>query len=57
MYNELPPIDLMIRTSGELRLSNFMMYQASYAEFYFPNVFFITACFLKYLFITRELFI
>ena len=40
MYNDLPPLDFVIRTSGELRLSNFMMYQASYAEFYFPNVYF-----------------
>ena len=30
----------MIRTSGEYRLSNFMMYQNSYAEFYFPDVYF-----------------
>ena len=35
MYNELPPIDLMIRTSGELRISNFLMYELSYAELYF----------------------
>ena len=40
LYQELPDVDLMIRTSGELRLSNFMMYQASYAEFYFPKVLF-----------------
>ncbi len=40
MYQDLPPLDFVIRTSGELRLSNFMMYQASYAEFYFPNVLF-----------------
>ncbi len=38
MYNELPPIDLLIRTSGELRISNFMMYELSYAELYFPEV-------------------
>lgn len=38
MYNELPPIDLLIRTSGELRISNFMMYELSYAELYFPKV-------------------
>jgi len=38
LYHELPPIDLLIRTGGELRLSNFMLYQMSYAEFYFTNV-------------------
>ena len=37
MYNELPPIDLMIRTSGELRISNFLMYELSYAELYFTE--------------------
>ena len=40
MYQDLPPLDFVIRTSGELRLSNFMMYQASYAELYFPKVYF-----------------
>ena len=40
LYQDLPPLDFVIRTSGELRLSNFMMYQASYAEFYFPHVLF-----------------
>jgi undecaprenyl diphosphate synthase len=40
LYQDLPPLDFVIRTSGELRLSNFMMYQASYAEFYFPDVYF-----------------
>ena len=40
LYQDLPPLDFVIRTSGELRLSNFMMYQASYAEFYFPEVLF-----------------
>lgn len=37
MYNDLPDVDLMIRTSGELRLSNFLLWQNSYAEFYFPE--------------------
>lgn len=38
MYNELPPIDYLIRTSGEERISNFMMYELSYAEMYFPKI-------------------
>jgi len=40
MYNELPDIDLMIRTSGEVRISNFMLWQLSYAELYFPKCYF-----------------
>lgn len=34
----LPDLDLVIRTSGEQRLSNFMLWQSSYAELYFTNV-------------------
>lgn len=33
-----PEADLLIRTSGESRISNFILYQAAYAELYFPNV-------------------
>ena len=34
----LPPVDLMIRTSGEIRVSNFLLWQLSYAEMYFTKV-------------------
>ena len=34
---DMPDPDLIIRTSGECRLSNFMLWQASYAEMYFPQ--------------------
>ena len=37
LYQDLPDIDLMIRTSGELRLSNFLLWENAYAEFYFPE--------------------
>lgn len=35
---ELPDLDLLIRTSGELRISNFLLWQLAYAELYFPSV-------------------
>ncbi len=35
---ELPPLDLLIRTSGEVRLSNFLLWQAAYAEMLFLDV-------------------
>lgn len=41
LYHELPDVDLVIRTSGELRISNFMLYQSSYAEYYFPETLFL----------------
>ena len=54
LYQDLPPIDLLIRTGKEHRLSNFMLYQAFYAELYFVDTYFPDfddACFdeaLKY---------
>lgn len=32
-----PPVDLLIRTSGDIRLSNFLLWQAAYAEFWFTK--------------------
>ena len=40
LEQDLPPLDCVIRTSGELRISNFMPYQSSYAEYYFPKILF-----------------
>ena len=40
LYNDLPDLDYVIRTSGEERISNLMLWQISYAEFYFPKVYF-----------------
>ncbi len=34
---DMPPLDLLIRTSGEHRLSNFLLWQAAYAEFWFTD--------------------
>ena len=39
MTKELPPVDLMIRSSGECRLSNFLLWQLSYAEFIFDEAY------------------
>ncbi len=35
----MPDVDLLIRTSGEQRISNFMLWQSAYAEFYFTKTF------------------
>ena len=40
MYQDLPPLDYVIRTSGEMRTSNFMLWESSYAEYYFPKTYF-----------------
>jgi undecaprenyl diphosphate synthase len=34
----LPDVDLLIRTGGELRISNFLIWQAAYSEYYFTEV-------------------
>ncbi|MGL4337128.1 MAG: isoprenyl transferase [Turicibacter sp.] len=38
MTSDLPQLDLMIRTSGEQRISNFLLWQLAYAELYFTDV-------------------
>ena len=40
LYQDLPPIDLLIRTGREHRLSNFMLYESFYAEIYFCDTLF-----------------
>lgn len=37
-YNDVPDPELIIRTSGELRLSNFLLWQSAYSELVFPDV-------------------
>lgn len=37
LYNNLPEPDLIVRTSGEQRISNFLLWQSAYSEFYFTN--------------------
>jgi undecaprenyl diphosphate synthase len=37
-YPDMPEVDLVIRTSGEQRISNFMLWQVAYAEWMFPRV-------------------
>ncbi len=36
--HDLPPVDLLIRTSGEQRISNFLLWQIAYAELYFTHI-------------------
>jgi undecaprenyl diphosphate synthase len=36
--NSLPELDLLIRTSGELRISNFLLYQIAYTELHYTKV-------------------
>jgi undecaprenyl diphosphate synthase len=36
-HSELPPVDMIVRTSGEQRISNFMLWRSAYAELYFSE--------------------
>ncbi|WP_313134238.1 polyprenyl diphosphate synthase [Anaerocolumna sp.] len=40
LYTDLPPVDFLVRTSGETRISNFMLWQLAYSEMYFTDVLF-----------------
>ena len=35
---DIPPVDFLIRTSGEIRVSNFLLWQIAYAEMYFTKI-------------------
>jgi len=36
--NNIPDVDLLIRTSGQMRISNFLLWQIAYSEIYFTEV-------------------
>jgi undecaprenyl diphosphate synthase len=36
-HSEIPPVDLLVRTSGEMRISNFMLWRAAYSELLFVD--------------------
>ncbi len=38
LYTDVPDVDLIIRPSGEYRLSNFLLWQSAYSEFWFSNI-------------------
>ncbi len=38
LYTEVPDVDLIIRPSGEYRLSNFLLWQSAYSEFWFSDI-------------------
>lgn len=40
LYNNIPDVDYLIRTSGEMRISNFLLWEISYAEFCFVDSYF-----------------
>ena len=37
MYNDLPCPDLILRTGGQMRLSNFLLFQSAYTELFFSD--------------------
>ena len=37
LYNQLPPPDIIVRTGGQKRLSNYLLYQSAYAELFFTD--------------------
>lgn len=39
LYNDIPDPELVIRTSGEFRVSNFLLWQIAYSEFYITNLY------------------
>jgi undecaprenyl diphosphate synthase len=37
MYSDIPPVDLLVRTGGDMRISNFLLWHINYAELYFTD--------------------
>ncbi len=46
---DLPDPDLILRTSGEERISNFLLWQSAYSEFYFADIYWPTFCKIDFL--------
>lgn len=54
LYHQLPPPDLILRTGGHQRLSNFLLWQSAYAELYFTHTLFPDLSFTELKFIKRS---
>ena len=56
MTSDLPDPDFVIRTSGEKRLSNFLLWQIAYSELYFTKTLWPDFSTQKYIFCSEKLY-